>query len=84
VFQRDGTFVKEITVAPDTRVQGAVWDLDFSVDAAQTYLYTADGENNHVWVPAPGPRTDPRALRPWRAFTRGSCTGSSGETGGFT
>ena len=50
VFRRDGTFVKEIALAPDTRGNGAVWDLDFSVDRAQTYLYAADGENNHIWM----------------------------------
>ncbi len=50
VFRRDGAFVKEIVVAPDTRGAGSVWDVDFSVDGAQTYLYTADGENNHVWI----------------------------------
>jgi DNA-binding beta-propeller fold protein YncE len=50
VFRRDGTFVREIVVAPETRGSGAVWDLDFSMDAVQTYLYTADGENNHVWI----------------------------------
>ena len=50
VFHRDGSFVKEVPLAPDTRGNGAVWDLDFSADRAQTYLYTADGENNHVWM----------------------------------
>ena len=50
VFQRDGAFVKEMPLAPDTRGNGAVWDLDFSADRAQTYLYAADGENNHVWM----------------------------------
>jgi DNA-binding beta-propeller fold protein YncE len=50
VFRRDGTFVKEIALAPETRGSGAVWDLDFSVDPGQTYLYAADGENNHVWL----------------------------------
>ena len=50
VFRRDGAFVKEIVVAPDTRGAGSVWDVDFSVDGAQTYLYTADGENNYVWI----------------------------------
>jgi DNA-binding beta-propeller fold protein YncE len=50
VFRRDGTFVREIALAPDTRGNGAVWDLDFSADRAQTYLYAADGENNHVWM----------------------------------
>jgi DNA-binding beta-propeller fold protein YncE len=50
VFRRDGTFVRELAVAPDTRGNGAVWDLDFSADRGQTYLYAADGENNHVWL----------------------------------
>jgi DNA-binding beta-propeller fold protein YncE len=50
VFRRDGTFVREITVAPDTRGNGAVWDLDFSADPAQAYLFAADGENNRVWL----------------------------------
>ena len=50
VFKKDGTFVKEFVLAPDTRGGGSVWDLDFSTDQGQTYLYTADGENNHVWL----------------------------------
>jgi DNA-binding beta-propeller fold protein YncE len=50
VFRRDGAFVGEFTVAADTRGNGSVWDLDFSRDPAQTWLYTADGENNHVWL----------------------------------
>jgi DNA-binding beta-propeller fold protein YncE len=50
VFKKDGTFVKEFALAPDTRGGGSVWDLDFSPDQGQTYLYTADGENNHVWL----------------------------------
>ena len=27
-----------------------MWDLDFSTDGGQTFLYTEDGENNHVWL----------------------------------
>jgi len=50
VFRRDGTFVTEFSLAPDTRGNGSVWDLDFSRDPLQTYLYTADGENNHIWL----------------------------------
>jgi NHL repeat len=50
VFRRDGTFVKELALAPDTHGNGAVWDLDFSADRPQAYLYVADGENNHVWL----------------------------------
>jgi DNA-binding beta-propeller fold protein YncE len=50
VFRKDGAFVAEFPVAPDTRGNGSVWDLDFSRDPGQAYLYTADGENNHVWM----------------------------------
>ncbi|MBI1964062.1 MAG: hypothetical protein HYS37_11875, partial [Candidatus Rokubacteria bacterium] len=50
VFRTDGTFVKELVVAPATRGNGSVWDLDVSHDAPQAWLYTADGENNHVWT----------------------------------
>jgi len=50
VFRKDGAFVKEFSVAADTRGNGSVWDLDFSSDGGQTFLYTADGENNHVWL----------------------------------
>ncbi len=50
VFRKDGTFVQEITLATTTLGAGSVWDLDFSKDPAQSYLYVADGENNHVWV----------------------------------
>jgi hypothetical protein len=50
VFQKDGTFVKEFVVAPETRGIGSTWDVDLSADLPQTYLYTADGENNFVWM----------------------------------
>jgi DNA-binding beta-propeller fold protein YncE len=50
VFRKDGAFVTEYTLAPDTRGNGSVWDLDFSHDLGQNYLYVADGENNHVWL----------------------------------
>jgi len=50
VFRKDGAFVKEFVVAPATRGSGSTWDVDLSPDARQTYLYNADGENNHVWM----------------------------------
>jgi hypothetical protein len=46
----DGSFVKEFVVAPATRGNGSVWDVDVSHDPSQTWLYNADGENNHVWT----------------------------------
>ena len=50
VFRKDGTFVKDFSVAASTRGNGSVWDLDFSADGGQTFVYIADGENNHVWL----------------------------------
>ncbi|MBM3885252.1 MAG: hypothetical protein FJ361_05320 [Gemmatimonadetes bacterium] len=50
VFRRDGTFVKEVRVAPRTRGDGAVWDIAFSRDAQQKYLYLADGKNERIYV----------------------------------
>ena len=50
VFRKDGTFAAEFSVAPETRGNGSVWDVDFSRDPAQAYLYAVDGENNHVWL----------------------------------
>lgn len=50
VFTKDGKFVKETQVAPLTRGDGSVWDIAFSRDAAQKYLYLADGKNERVYV----------------------------------
>jgi DNA-binding beta-propeller fold protein YncE len=50
VFQKDGTFVREAFLAPRTLAMGSVWDLEFSPDQAQTYLYVPDGTNMKVWI----------------------------------
>jgi DNA-binding beta-propeller fold protein YncE len=50
VFQKDGTFVKEAFIARNTLGAGAAWDLAFSKDPEQTYLYVADGLNMKVHV----------------------------------
>ena len=50
VFQTDGTFVDEYFVATHTRSQGSTWDIDFSPDPEQTYLYLADGQNMKVYI----------------------------------
>jgi DNA-binding beta-propeller fold protein YncE len=48
VFKLDGSFVKEAKVAPATLGEGSVWDIAFSADAAQRYVYVADGGNHKV------------------------------------
>ncbi|MDP2055633.1 MAG: hypothetical protein Q8L75_18490 [Acidobacteriota bacterium] len=50
IFTREGKFVKEVFVAKETRADGSVWDVAFSKDPAQKYLYMADGVNEHVRV----------------------------------
>lgn len=50
VFRANGEFVKEVRIAPRTLGDGSVWDIAFSRDAAQRYLYLADGKNEKVYV----------------------------------
>ena len=50
VFKADGAFVKEIFLAKNTKLSGSVWDVAFSRDREQRYLYVADGINNRVYV----------------------------------
>jgi DNA-binding beta-propeller fold protein YncE len=50
VFKPDGTFVKEVFINKQTRGSGSVWDIAFSKDAQQKYIYMADGENDRVHI----------------------------------
>lgn len=50
VFRKNGRFVREFFTDRATLGNGSVWDLDVSPDAAQRWLYNADGENNKIWV----------------------------------
>jgi DNA-binding beta-propeller fold protein YncE len=50
VFQKDGTYVDEIQLAPRTLGDGSTWDIAFSRDPEQTYMYVADGKNMKVYV----------------------------------
>jgi len=50
VFRTDGTFVKEVFLAKDTRLSGAVWDVAFSRDPQQRFIYVADGINDRIYV----------------------------------
>jgi DNA-binding beta-propeller fold protein YncE len=50
VFKPDGTFVKEAFIEKQTLGSGSVWDMAFSADPQQKYLYVADGENDRVHI----------------------------------
>jgi DNA-binding beta-propeller fold protein YncE len=50
VFQKDGKFVKEKQIFPRTRGDGSVWDIAFSKDPRQKYIFLADGKNERIYV----------------------------------
>jgi DNA-binding beta-propeller fold protein YncE len=50
VFKPDGTFVKEMIIAKRTLGDGSVWDIAFSKDPQQKYIYLADGSNEKVYI----------------------------------
>jgi len=50
VFRKDGTFVKEAFFDKNTLRSGSVWDMTFSRDPQQTYLYIANGVDEKISV----------------------------------
>jgi DNA-binding beta-propeller fold protein YncE len=50
VFKPDGTFVKEVFIAKNTLGDGSVWDIAFSKDPQQKYIYLADGANEKIYI----------------------------------
>ena len=50
VFKKDGTFVKEIFIAKRTLGDGSVWDIAFSKDPQQKYIYLVDGANEKIYI----------------------------------
>jgi hypothetical protein len=50
VFKTDGTFVQEGFISKNTLADGSVFDIAFSKDPEQKYLYIADGSNMKIHV----------------------------------
>ena len=50
VFKKDGTFVNEVRIAPRTLGDGSTWDIAFSGDSEQKFMYLADGKNMKVYI----------------------------------
>ena len=50
VFRKDGTYVREVVYNPATLNQGSTWDIAFSRDEEQKYIYLADGQNFKISV----------------------------------
>ncbi len=50
VFRKNGTFVREAIISPTTLGAGAAWDLAFSHDAGQQFVFVANGQEQTVHV----------------------------------
>jgi hypothetical protein len=50
IFRPDGTFVKEAFFARNTLGSGSAWDIAFSKDPEQRFIFMADGQNNRVRI----------------------------------
>jgi len=50
VFKPDGTYIKEKILYKDTLGDGSVWDIAFSKDPGQKYIYLADGANEKIHI----------------------------------
>ena len=50
VFKPDGTFVQEVFIAKNTKQSGSVWDVAFSKDPQQRFLYVTDGMNDRIYI----------------------------------
>jgi len=50
VFRKDGRFVREAVIAKDTFGSGSVWDIGFSIDPQQSFVFINDGTNQLIYV----------------------------------
>lgn len=66
VFQKDGTYVQETVLAPETYGPGSTWGVELDpLDPEQRFLYVPDGTNNKVWA------LDRETLEPVYSWGRG-------------
>jgi len=50
VFKTDGSYLRQHIVKPDTKGDGSVWEIAFSRDPGQKFLYISDGANENIHV----------------------------------
>jgi DNA-binding beta-propeller fold protein YncE len=50
VFRPDGTYLKEKFFAKDTLSSGSTWEIAFSRDPGQKFIYLTDGQNERVRI----------------------------------
>ena len=50
VFKLDGTYVRQFILEPNTKGDGSAWEIAFSRDPQQKFMYIADGSNEKIHV----------------------------------
>jgi hypothetical protein len=50
VFKMDGTYLSQTVLKPDTRGDGSAWEIAFSRDPGQKFMYISDGANENIHV----------------------------------
>src|SRR5215813_1579794 len=50
IFRKDGTFVSEHVFEKETRMNGSVYEVAFSPDADQKFMYMVDGSNGEIRI----------------------------------
>jgi DNA-binding beta-propeller fold protein YncE len=50
LFKPDGTFIKEVFIEKKTLGSGSAWEIAFSKDPQQKYIYLTDGENDRIHI----------------------------------
>lgn len=59
VFTKQGKFIREFFLHPETLGNGSTWTMTFSHDVGQKYMLVVDGENNTIWIAT---RSDGRVI----------------------
>jgi hypothetical protein len=86
--RQNGGFKHEFRVEPQTLANGSTWDMVLSHDAAQKFMYVADGANGRVYIlqradgrqvgafgrTAPHGRASSSGCTTWRSTARATCT----------
>jgi len=49
-FTTQGMFLKEVRISPNTLGDGSTWDIAFSNDPQQKFIFLADGKDEKIWI----------------------------------
>ena len=70
IFKDDGTYVKQIVLETNTKGDGSVWEIAFSKDPQQKFMYVSDGANEKIHVFDRAVDEGALLVRRWRTAAR--------------